>query len=111
MTPSAYGDSPQEVLGRVVIAAAWLAFYVWGWQSITHFSGLVSNGVLSLDWVDDGVKKLMAGLALAGGGARADLRVRRPRPRLLRRPRTAGDAGDEDRAAGDHRLPLRDRRA
>ena len=43
MTPSAYGDSPQEVLGRVVIAAAWLAFYVWGWQSITHFSGLVSN--------------------------------------------------------------------
>ena len=67
MTPSAYGDSPQEVLGRVVIAAAWLAFYVWGWQSITHFSGLVSNGVLSLPWVDDGVQKLMGGLALVSG--------------------------------------------
>jgi hypothetical protein len=66
-TPSAYGDSPQEVLGRVVIAAAWLAFYVWGWQSITHFSGLVSSGVLSLPWVDDGVGKLMGGLALVSG--------------------------------------------
>jgi hypothetical protein len=67
MTPSAYGDSPQEVLGRVVIAAAWLAFYVWGWQSITHFSGLVSNGVLSLPWISDGIDKLMGGLALVSG--------------------------------------------
>src|SRR5262245_36062847 len=67
MTPSAYGDSPQEVLGRVVIAAAWLAFYVWGWQSITHFSGLVSSVVLSLPWVGDGVQKLMGGLAIVSG--------------------------------------------
>ncbi len=81
MTPSAYGDSPQEVLGRVVIAAAWLAFYVWGWQSITHFSGLVSNAVLSLPWVEDGIDKLMGGLALTSGALGPSLRLRRPDPR------------------------------
>lgn len=64
MAPSAYGDSPQDVLARVVFAAAWLAFYSWGWDAVTHFSTLVSDGLLSIDWVADGIEDLMGGLAI-----------------------------------------------
>ena len=109
VTPSAYGDDPVEIVGRVVFAAAWLALYVWAWDAVTTLDPGQRRRPLVLvghrrDRGHDG------GADPRGRGGGAGLGVRCPLAAPCLRACAARPARLEDRAARHHRVPLRDRR-
>jgi hypothetical protein len=66
LAPSADGDSPAEVLGRVITAGVGLLIYDWAWGVVTELSRLLTSGLLGLPWVADGVERMLETLVIGG---------------------------------------------
>jgi hypothetical protein len=66
LAPTADGDSPAEVLGRVVTAGIGLLIYDWAWGVVTELSQLLTGGLLGLPWVKDGVERMLETLVIGG---------------------------------------------
>ena len=56
LAPTSDGDSPADVLARVITAGVGLLVYDWAWGLVTELSRLVTSGLLGLPWVADGVR-------------------------------------------------------
>ena len=89
LAPTADGDSPGRVSSAAfLVAGVGLLLYDWAWGVVTELSHLLTNGLLGLPWVADGVERMLETLRdrrrdrLGGGG-----RVRRPAADLDRRHR------------------------
>jgi hypothetical protein len=66
LAPTADGDSPAEVLSRVITAGVGLLIYDWAWGVVTELSRLLTSGLLGLPWVADGVERMLETLVIGG---------------------------------------------
>lgn len=66
LAPSLYGDSPTEILLRVIAAGIGLVVYDWAWAVLTHLSHLLTSSLLKLPWVADGIERMLEALVIGG---------------------------------------------
>ena len=59
LAPTSDGDSPADVLARVITAGVGLLVYDWAWGVVTELSRLLTSGLLGLPWVADGVERML----------------------------------------------------
>ena len=71
LAPSVDGESPSEVFGRVIVAGVALIVYDWAWGAATRLSHLLTDGLLGLPWVTDGVEKMLQTLVIGGAAGSA----------------------------------------
>src|SRR4051812_31150909 len=71
LAPTVGGESPSEVFGRVIVAGAALLTYDWAWGAATRLSHLVTDGLLGLPWVTDGVQRMLKTLVIGGAAGSA----------------------------------------
>ena len=68
LAPSLYGESPTEILLRVVAAGFGLTVYDFAWGVLTQLSHLLTSSLLKLPWVADGVERMFEALLIGGAG-------------------------------------------
>jgi hypothetical protein len=66
IAPGLDNESPSEVLQRVLVAGLGLVLYDWAWGVMTHLVGLITDAVLGLPWVADGVRRMLQALLIGG---------------------------------------------
>jgi hypothetical protein len=71
LAPTTDGDSPAEILGRVITAGVGLVVYDWAWGVVTELSRLLTSGLLGLPWVADGVERMLETLVIGGASGSA----------------------------------------
>lgn len=71
LAPSVDGESPSEVFGRVIVAGVALIVYDWAWGAATRLSHLLTDGLLGLPWVTDGVEKMLQTVVIGGAAGSA----------------------------------------
>src|SRR4051794_11341708 len=67
LAPGLESESPSEILGRVLSAGVGLLVYDWAWGVVTRLVRLVTDGLLGLPWVADGVERMLETLVVGGG--------------------------------------------
>jgi hypothetical protein len=68
LAPTMDADSPAEVLQRALIAAFGLLIYDWAWGVLTRLVRLITDALLGLPWVVDGVERMLETLVIGGTG-------------------------------------------
>ena len=66
LMPTSDGDSPADVLARVITAGVGLLIYDWAWGVLCELSRLLTSGLLGLPWVADGVERMLETLVIGG---------------------------------------------
>jgi hypothetical protein len=66
LAPALDTDSPAEVLQRALIAAFGLLVYDWAWGVLTRLVRLLTDALLGLPWVVDGVERMLETLVIGG---------------------------------------------
>ena len=65
------GESPSDLLARVLAAAVGLVLYDWAWGVLVRLVKLVTDGLLGLPWVADGIERMLETLLIGGAGGAA----------------------------------------
>ena len=68
LAPGLDAESPSEILSRVLVAGLGLVVYEWAWGVATRLVRLLTDAILGLPWVEDGVRRMLQAL-LVGGAA------------------------------------------
>src|SRR3954452_4637342 len=71
LAPGLEAESPSEVLGRALVAGLGLVVYDWVWGALTRLVALLTDALLSLPWVTDGVRRMLQALVVGGGAGAA----------------------------------------
>lgn len=71
LSPTADGDSPAQILERTFMAALGLIAFDWAWGAMTELVRLITDSLLSLPWVADGVERMLQTLVIGGAGGTA----------------------------------------
>src|SRR4051794_18851233 len=71
LAPTADGESPADVAGRVITAGVGLLAYEWAWGVVTELSRLLTDALLGLPWVADGVETMLETLLIGGAAGTA----------------------------------------
>src|SRR3954452_12142075 len=71
VSPGVDVDSPAEVLQRAVVAGLGLVAYDWAWGVVTELSRLLTDALLGLPWVADGVERMLETLLIGGASGTA----------------------------------------
>src|SRR3954453_23107943 len=71
VSPGVDSDSPAEVLQRAVVAGLGLVVYDWGWGVLRGLSRLLTDALLGLPWVADGVERMLETLLIGGAAGTA----------------------------------------
>ena len=71
LSPTRDGDSPADVLQRVIAAGIGLLAFEWLWGALTHLVGLITTGLLSLPWVATGIERMLETLVIGAGAGSA----------------------------------------
>lgn len=71
LAPTLSGDGPAEILIRVVGAGLALISYDLIWAQLTRLSRLITNALLGLPWVADGVERMLETLLIGGAAGTA----------------------------------------
>jgi hypothetical protein len=66
LMPGIDTDSPAEVVQRAFVAGFGLLIYDWAWGVLTRLSRLLTDALLGLPWVADGVEKMLQTLLIGG---------------------------------------------
>src|SRR3954469_2023694 len=66
VSPGVEVDSPAEVLQRALVAGLGLVAYDWAWGVLTRLSRLLTDALLGLPWVADGVERMLETLLIGG---------------------------------------------
>ncbi|MBE2320377.1 hypothetical protein DVA67_030720 [Solirubrobacter sp. CPCC 204708] len=66
LAPGVDGESPSELLARVLAAAIGLLLYDWAWGVLVRLVKLVTDGLLGLPWVADGIERMLETLLIGG---------------------------------------------
>ncbi|GEM_PF-5769510 len=69
--PTVDGEGPIELLLRALAAGAALLIYDWAWGVLVRLVRLLTDGLLSLPWVEDGVERMLETLVIGGGAGAA----------------------------------------
>src|SRR4051812_29238872 len=71
LAPGVESESPSEILSRVLVAGIGLVVYDWAWGVVTQLVKLVTDGLLGLPWVADGVERMLETLLIGGAAGTA----------------------------------------
>jgi len=71
LAPSAEGENPAELLERALVAGFGLLVYDWAWGVAVRLSRLLSDALLGLPWVADGVERMLETLVIGGAAGTA----------------------------------------
>jgi hypothetical protein len=71
LLPTVDSDSPGEVLQRALVAGFALLIYDWAWGVVTQLTRLLTDALLGLPWVADGVERMLETLVIGGAAGKA----------------------------------------
>ncbi len=71
LAPSTSGDGPAEILIRVCVAGLALISYDLVWAQLTRLCRLITDALLRLPWVDDGIERMLETLVIGGAAGTA----------------------------------------
>jgi hypothetical protein len=71
LDPSVDGESPAVLVGRAVAAAVALLAYDWAWGVLVRLVRLITDALLGLPWVADGVERMLETLLIGGAAGTA----------------------------------------
>ncbi|MDA0167164.1 hypothetical protein OM076_43290 [Solirubrobacter ginsenosidimutans] len=71
LMPGVDTDSPAEILQRAFTAGFGLLTYDWAWGVLTRLSRLLTDALLGLPWVADGVERMLETLLIGGAAGTA----------------------------------------
>src|SRR4051794_18879505 len=71
LAPGIDGESPSEILSRVLVAGLGLVVYDWAWGVVTELVRLITDALLGLPWVADGIERMLETLLIGGASGTA----------------------------------------
>src|SRR3954451_5753678 len=71
LAPTADSASAAEVLERALVAGLGLVVYDWAWGALVRLSRLLTDALLGLPWVADGIERMFETLLIGGAGGTA----------------------------------------
>lgn len=71
LAPGVDGESPSDLLARVLAAAVGLLIYDWAWGVLVRLVKLITDGLLGLPWVADGIERMLETLLIGGASGAA----------------------------------------
>lgn len=67
LAPTVDGEGPIELVARALAAGAALLVYDWAWGVLVRLVRLLTDALLALPWVDDGIERMLETLLIGGG--------------------------------------------